>query len=50
MDNFLEFAYEAPGFPTWHRLFMLWLEREFQIVTGNHTLRLPYWDWRDPMQ
>ena len=29
---------------------MLWLEREFQIVTRNHTFRLPYWDWRDPMQ
>ena len=49
-DNFLDFAHESTGFPTWHRLFMLWIEREIQVMTGNHTFRVPYWDWRDPMQ
>ena len=49
-DNFLDFAHKSTGFPTWHRLFLLWLEREIQIMTDNHTFRLPYWDWRDPLQ
>ena len=49
-DKFVEFAHEAPGFPTWHRYFLVWLEREIQIEIGDHLFRLPYWDWRDPAQ
>lgn len=46
----MEFAHEGPGFPTWHRLFLAWLEREIQVEIGDHLFRLPYWDWRDPTQ
>ena len=49
-DNFLDFAHESTGFPTWHRLYLLWIEREIQIMTSDHTFRVPYWDWRDPLQ
>ena len=45
-----DFAHEGTGFPTWHRLFLLWLEREIQIAIDDHLFRLPYWDWRDPSQ
>ena len=34
----------------WHRLFLLWFEREIQVAIGDHLFRLPYWDWRDPEQ
>ena len=46
----MDFAHEGTGFPTWHRLFLLWLEREIQIAIDDHLFRLPYWDWRDPSQ
>ena len=46
----MDFAHEGPGFPTWHRLFLLWLEREIQIEINDYTFRLPYWDWRDETQ
>ena len=46
----IDYAHEGTGFPTWHRLFLLWLEREIQIATNNHRFRLPYWDWSDPSQ
>ena len=46
----MDFAHEGTGFPTWHRLFLLWIEREIQIAIDDHLFRLPYWDWRDPSQ
>ena len=49
-DNFTDYAHEGTGFPTWHRLFLLWLEREIQIEIGDHKFRLPYWEWSDPSQ
>ena len=49
-NNFIDYAHEGTGFPTWHRLFLLWLEREIQIQINDHTFRLPYWDWSDPSQ
>jgi hypothetical protein len=49
-DGFTDYAHEGPGFPTWHRLFLLWLEREIQIEISDHTFRLPYWEWSDPSQ
>ena len=48
--NLVDYAHEGTGFPTWHRQLLLWLEREIQVQTKNHTFRLPYWDWRDPSQ
>ncbi|CAI8029359.1 Tyrosinase [Geodia barretti] len=49
-DDFTDYAHEGTGFPTWHRLFLLWLEREIQIEISDHTFRLPYWDWTQPSQ
>ena len=49
-DHFVDYAHEGPGFPTWHRQLILWLEREIQVQIHDHTFRLPYWDWRDPSQ
>ena len=46
----MDFAHEGTGFPTWHRLFLLWFEREIQIAIDDHLFRLPYWDWTDPSQ
>ena len=46
----MDYAHESTGFPTWHRLFLLWLEREIQVVIKDHTFRLPYWDWCQPSQ
>ena len=47
-DNFVDYAHEGPGFPTWHRQLILWLEREIQVELRDHTFRLPVWDWRNP--
>ena len=46
----IDFAHEATGFPTWHRLFLLWFERETQIALRDPMFRFHYWDWRDPVQ
>ena len=46
----MDYAHEGPGFPTWHRQFLLWVEREIQIEINDHAFRLPYWDWSDPSQ
>ena len=45
-----DYAHEGPGFPTWHRLLLLWLEREIQMVTESHKFRLPFWDWSNPSE
>lgn len=45
-----DYAHEGPGFPTWHRQFLLWVEREIQIEINDYTFRLPYWDWSDKSQ
>ena len=49
-DMLIDFAHEATGFPTWHRLFLLWFEREIQLAIGDPMFRFHYWDWRDPDQ
>jgi len=45
-----DYAHEATGFPTWHRLFLLWFEREMQIFLQDENFSLHYWDWRNPKQ
>ena len=45
-----DYAHEATGFPTWHRLFLLWFEREMQIFLQDENFTLHYWDWRDSNQ
>lgn len=41
----MDFAHESGGFPTWHRQYLLWLERELQIQTGDDEFSVPYWEW-----
>ena len=40
-----DYAHESTGFLTWHRILLLWLERELQILSGNYAFRISYWDW-----
>ena len=49
-DGGPDYAHEATGFPTWHRLFLLWFEREMQHFLNDDTFTVHYWDWRDPDQ
>jgi hypothetical protein len=35
-------------FPTWHRAFLYFLERQLRSMSGNDSIRLPYWDWENP--
>ena len=44
----MDYAHQGTGFATWHRLYLLWLEREIQREIGDHEFRIPYWDWRYP--
>ena len=42
----IDFAHEATGFLTWHRLLLLWFEREVQVtIPGQTNFTLSYWDW-----
>lgn len=41
----LDFSHEGSGFPTWHRLFIMFWEREFQKLARDDTFTFPYWDW-----
>ena len=34
-------------FPTWHRCFLYFLERQLRVMSGNDDLRLIYWDWEN---
>ena len=44
----IDFAHEASGFLTWHRLLLLWFEREVQVtIPGQTDFTLSYWDWTD---
>lgn len=40
-----DYAHESAGFLTWHRIFLLWFERELQIMTNDPNFSLLYWDW-----
>ncbi|XP_058162144.1 tyrosinase [Dasypus novemcinctus] len=46
----IDFAHEAPGFLTWHRLFLLLWEHEIQTLAGDENFTIPYWDWRDAQE
>ena len=50
LSKLVDYAHEGTGFPTWHRQFLLWLEREIQVEIDDIEFRLPYWDWSDPDQ
>lgn len=38
-------AHRGPAFPFWHRVFLLFIEREIRLLTGNQDFYIPYWDW-----
>ncbi|XP_073465349.1 tyrosinase-like [Aquarana catesbeiana] len=40
------YAHQGPAFPGWHRLGLLFLERQIQLLTGDENFALPYYDWR----
>lgn len=40
------FAHQGPAFPGWHRLNLLFLERQIQLMTGDEDFAIPYYDWR----
>lgn len=42
-----DFGHAGPGFLTWHRAYMLYVETELQRVSNDPTFGLPYWDWTD---
>ncbi|XP_062873234.1 tyrosinase [Trichomycterus rosablanca] len=43
----VDFAHEAAAFLPWHRVFLLFWEREIRKITGDFNFTIPYWDWRD---
>ena len=53
----VDFAHEGPGFLTWHRYYLLLVERELGriaealrykgIFWNRYNFTLPYWDWDD---
>jgi hypothetical protein len=44
----VDFAHEATGFLTWHRLYLLWFEREIQLAMNQSDFTFSYWEWTDP--
>uniref|UniRef100_A0A3B4TVV9 Tyrosinase-like n=1 Tax=Seriola dumerili TaxID=41447 RepID=A0A3B4TVV9_SERDU len=38
-------AHRGPAFPFWHRVFLLFIEREIRLLTGKEDFYIPYWDW-----
>ena len=42
-----DYAHESTGFLTWHRLFLLWFEREMQILLNDPSFTVRYWNWTD---
>ncbi|KAM4688285.1 tyrosinase-like [Discoglossus pictus] len=45
-DHNKNYAHEGPAFPGWHRLGLLFLEKQIQMLTGDEYFGLPYYDWR----
>uniref|UniRef100_A0A8C5MDP7 Tyrosinase copper-binding domain-containing protein n=1 Tax=Leptobrachium leishanense TaxID=445787 RepID=A0A8C5MDP7_9ANUR len=44
-DDSVNYAHRGPAFIVWHRLLLLFFEREIQNLTGDEDFRLPYYDW-----
>ncbi|XP_035683171.1 tyrosinase-like [Branchiostoma floridae] len=44
-DCVLDMAHDAVGFLTWHRGYLLEMERLIQEVNNDPDWALPYWDW-----
>ncbi|KAJ1121337.1 hypothetical protein NDU88_009450 [Pleurodeles waltl] len=44
-DGVINLAHEGPNFLPWHRWYLLFFEREIQILTHDYDFALPYYDW-----
>ncbi|XP_069059727.1 tyrosinase-like [Pleurodeles waltl] len=44
-DMTIDFAHRGPIFLPWHRWYLLFFEREIQILTHDYDFALPYYDW-----
>ena len=41
-----DFGHGGPGFPVWHRYYLMWYEREIRwMLGGNKEFAIPFWDW-----
>ncbi|KAM4705248.1 tyrosinase-like [Rhinophrynus dorsalis] len=45
-DFDVNYAHQGPAFPGWHRLGLMFLERQIQLMTGDEDFAIPYYDWR----
>jgi tyrosinase len=41
-------VHNSPLFLPWHREYLIRLENAMQQVSGDTSIRIPYWDWTDP--
>ena len=39
------YGHGSTAFLTWHRLYLLWFEKEIRILTGDSDFKLSYWNW-----
>ncbi|KAG9481848.1 hypothetical protein GDO78_010856 [Eleutherodactylus coqui] len=46
LDSSYNYAHRGPAFPGWHRLGLMFLERQIQLLTGDEDFAVPYYDWR----
>uniref|UniRef100_A0A8C5PIA1 Tyrosinase copper-binding domain-containing protein n=1 Tax=Leptobrachium leishanense TaxID=445787 RepID=A0A8C5PIA1_9ANUR len=44
-DYSVNYAHQGPAFPGWHRLLLLFLEKQIQTLSGDEHFRIPYYDW-----
>ena len=40
-----DYAHDSVGFLTWHRIYLLWFEREMQKLLKDDSFTVRYWDW-----
>ncbi|XP_073434336.1 tyrosinase-like [Dendrobates tinctorius] len=45
-DFSTNYAHQGPAFPGWHRLGLMFFEREIQLLSGDEDFAIPYYDWR----
>ena len=54
--SILDYGHKGPTFPTWHRYYLLIVERELGRIAerlgspndwNRYTFALPYWDWKE---